>query len=366
MAKVLIRQATYDYGELKPQVFEMLDSLGGGGIAPGTRVLLKPNFLSPAKPEDAVLTHPLVIRAVTEYILEKGGRVTIGDSQAIGSFERIMKESGVRKALAGIDAEIVEFTKSRKVDIGEPFGKIDLAEEALDADLVINLPKLKTHGMMMLTLGVKNLFGCVVGLRKPEWHMRAGVNHEMFARLLVQICRRVNPAVTLLDGILAMEGEGPGKSGTPRHLGVLMGSTDTVALDRTVCALVGMDPEALPTNRAARELGMAGGEIEIDGTLPEVLHYRIPGMQTAGRLTRLLRNQLIRKPVADDEACKLCGECWKYCPAQALAEEGNRLRFDYGKCIRCFCCLEVCPHGALRIRETLPARLIRTLIEKKG
>ena len=145
-----------------------------------------------------------------------------------------------------------------------------------------------------------------------------------------------------------------------------MGSADTVAVDRTVCALVGMDPDALPTNRAARELGMAGGEIEIDGTLPEVLHYKIPGMRSTGRLTSLLRNQLIRKPVADDEACKLCGECWKYCPAQALTGEGDRLRFDYGKCIRCFCCLEVCPHGALRIRETLPARLMRKLIEKKA
>jgi uncharacterized protein (DUF362 family)/Pyruvate/2-oxoacid:ferredoxin oxidoreductase delta subunit len=366
MARVIIRQSTYDYASLKPRVFEILDSLGGAGIAAGTRVLLKPNFLSPAKPEDAVLTHPLVIRAVTEYVLDRGGRVKIGDSQAIGSFERILKENGVRKALAGLDVEIVEFTRSRKVDIGQPFGKIDLATDALDADMVINLPKLKTHGMMMLTLGVKNLFGCVVGFRKPEWHMRMGVNHKLFARLLVQICRAVSPALTLMDGILAMEGEGPGKSGKPRHLGVLMGSADTVALDRTACALVGMDPEALPTNRAARELGMSEGEIEIDGVLPEVPHYKVLGMRPTGGLTSLLRNQLIRKPAADDEACKLCGECWKYCPAKAITVEENRLRFDYGKCIRCFCCLEVCPCGALRIRETVAARLVRTLIERKG
>jgi uncharacterized protein (DUF362 family)/Pyruvate/2-oxoacid:ferredoxin oxidoreductase delta subunit len=366
MAKVVIRPSTYDYANLKPQVFEILDSLGGGGVAPGKSVLIKPNFLSPAKPEDALLTHPLVIRAAAEYVLEKGGRVKIGDSQAIGSLERILKENGVRKALAGLDVEIVEFTRCRKVDIGEPFGKIDLAADALDADIVINLPKLKTHGMMMLTLGVKNLFGCVVGFRKPEWHMRAGVNHEMFARLLAQICRVVSPAVTLLDGILAMEGEGPGKSGKPRHVGVLMGSLDTVAVDRAVCTLVGMDPEALPTNRAARELGMAGGTVEIDGTLPEVLRYKIPGMRPAGRIAILLRNRIIRKPVADDGACKRCGECWKYCPAKAITEENSGLRFDYGKCIRCFCCLEVCPFGALRIGESIPARLVRALIEKKA
>jgi ferredoxin len=196
--------------------------------------------------------------------------------------------------------------------------------------------------------------------------MRAGVNRDLFARLLVQISRTVNPAVTLLDGILAMEGEGPGKSGKPRQLGGLMGSTDTVAVDRTACALVGMDPGALPTNRAARELGLDRGEVEIDGTMPEVLHYEIPGVRTTGRLTNLLRSQLVRKPVADDDACVLCGECGKYCPAQAITEEGKKLRFDYEKCIRCFCCLEVCPHGALRIRETLPARLVRSLIERKA
>ncbi len=365
MSRVIVRQATYDYDRLKPAVFEIFDAVGGGGIAAGKRVLIKPNFLSPAKPGDAVLTHPLVIRAAVEYALAKGAQVRIGDSQALGSFERILKTSGARQALEGLDVECAEFKATRKIDIGEPFGKIDLAADVLDADIVINLPKLKTHGMMQLTLGVKNLFGCVVGLRKPEWHMRAGVNHDLFARLLVQICRSVNPSVTLLDGILAMEGEGPGKSGKPRRLGVLAGSTDTVAVDRVAAALVGMDPETLPTNRAARELGMAAGDVEIDGTLPEVFRYEIPGVRTSGRLASLLREQLVRRPVADARACTLCGECRTYCPAKAITEEGGRLRFDYETCIRCFCCLEVCPHGALRIRESLPARLVRTLIEKK-
>jgi len=364
MTRVIVRQATYDYDRLKPAVFEILDAAGGAGIIPGSRVLIKPNFLSPAKPDDAVITHPLVIRAAAEYALARGGRVRVGDSQALGSFERILKSGGAREALAGLAVECAEFAASRKVDIGEPFGRIDLAADALDADAVINLPKLKTHGMMQLTLGVKNLFGCVVGLRKTEWHMRVGVNHDLFARLLVQICRAVNPSVTLLDGILAMEGEGPGKSGRPRRLGVLVGSADTVAVDRMAAALVGMDPEALPTNRAAREMGMAGDEIELDGTLPEVYDYQIPGVRTSGRLASLLRDRLVRKPAADDKTCTLCGECRDYCPAKAITEEGGRLRFDYGACIRCFCCLEVCPHGALRIRESLPARIARSFIEK--
>ncbi len=366
MSRVIVRQATYDYDRLKPLVFEILDAFGGGGIGQGKRVLLKPNFLSPAKPGEAVLTHPLVIRAAAEYALVKGARVRIGDSQALGSFERILKTSGTRQALSGLDVECVEFKSIRKVDIGEPFGSIDLAADVLDADIVINLPKLKTHGMMMLTMGVKNLFGCVVGLRKPEWHMRAGVNRELFARLLVQICRTVAPAMTLLDGILAMEGEGPGKSGRPRQLGVLLGGTDTSAVDRVACSLVGLDPGSLPTLRAAQELGIDGGEIEIDGTLPGVSGFKIPGTRASGRIAGLLRGQLVRKPAVIDGACKLCGDCWTYCPARCITAEGERLRFDYDKCIRCFCCLEVCPHGALKIRETLPAKLVRALVEKKG
>jgi Pyruvate/2-oxoacid:ferredoxin oxidoreductase delta subunit len=160
-------------------------------------------------------------------------------------------------------------------------------------------------------------------------------------------------------------GEGPGKGGKPRRLGVLIGSADTIAVDRVAAALVGMDPGALPTNRAARELGMAEGEIEIDGMFPAVHDYEIPGIRTSGRLTSLLRDRLVRKPVADDDACTLCGECRAYCPAKAITEEGGRLRFDYDACIRCFCCLEVCPRGALRSCESLPARLVRSFIEKK-
>jgi uncharacterized Fe-S center protein len=111
---------------------------------------------------------------------------------------------------------------------------------------------------------------------------------------------------------------------------------------------------------------MDAGEIELDGTLPEVSRFQIPGTRPSGKIAGLLRNQLVRKPAVIDGICRLCGECWTYFPAKCISGEGERLRFDYDKCIRCFCCLEVCPHGALKIRETLPAKLVRTLVEKKG
>ncbi len=135
----------------------------------------------------------------------------ISDSPAMGSFDRILKESGIREALKGLDVECREFKRSVVVDVGPPFNKIEIAEDAMNADIVLNLPKLKTHTQMLLTLGVKNFFGCIVGLRKPEWHFRTGVDREMFARLLVRIYTAIGQSVTLLDGSPGHGGTGSGQ-----------------------------------------------------------------------------------------------------------------------------------------------------------
>src|SRR5512135_2947844 len=255
-SKVIIRQASYDYGILRPVIFEIADALCSGLIKQGSRVVIKPNLLAPARPDRAMVTHPLVVKAVAEYAIKKGGRVQISDSQAMGSFERVLNESGLREALKDLDVEFREFKESVGIDVGVPFRKIAIARDALEADLLINLPKLKTHTQMRMTLGVKNLFGCIVGLRKPEWHFRTGVNRELFASLLVKIAKAVSPALTILDGILAMEGEGPGKSGTPRELGIIAGSNDANALDITICKVLGIEPYSVFTNAAARDMGL--------------------------------------------------------------------------------------------------------------
>ena len=129
---------------------------------------------------------------------------------------------------------------------------------------------------MLLTLGVKNLFGCIVGLRKPQWHLRAGVDRELFAALLVQIYQAVKPRFTILDGILAMEGEGPGKGGRPKELGILLGSTDAVALDVAVCHLLGLDEEALLTNRVAGQCGLMDDPVEVVGDPVIIGDFQLP------------------------------------------------------------------------------------------
>ena len=369
MPRVIVQRSSYAYDPLREKVFGMMDAFAGHRIGKGSRVLVKPNFLSPASPEEAMLTHPNVVRAVCEYLLDRQARPTVSDSPAIGSFDKILRENGIAEALAGLDVEVKEFQASVKVDIGEPFGRIDMAEEALGADVIVNLPKLKTHAQMLLTLGVKNLFGCIVGFRKAEWHMRAGVDSGMFAKLLLRIHQALKPSVTILDGVLALEGQGPGRGGRPRHVGVLMASDSAVALDVTVCRMLGMEPDALPTNRAARDMGVLADEIELDGVLPRVDRFDIPGATASlvfgpGPLQSVIRRHLTRRPVTEDDRCLLCGECSAFCPAGAIEQGEDRLRFDYDRCIRCYCCVEVCPHGALKTAESLPAMLFRKIIHR--
>ena len=365
MSDVFIRKATYDDENLKPIIFEMMDAISDRRIGKNRRVLIKPNLLSPAKPESAILTHPLVVKAVAEYVISKGGHPLIGDSPATGSFDRVLKEGGFNTAFKDLKAEFRPFTEIVRKDVGEPFGRIDIAREAVDADVVINLAKLKTHTQMLLTLGVKNLFGCIVGLKKTEWHMRSGVNRKMFARLLVQICQAVKPAITLVDGILAMEGQGPGKSGKPRYLGVLVGSADATSADWAICRMLGIDSDSLPTLKAARELDLLDPSIHITGDVIRVDHFELPvlGPLTFGpRLFRkFMRKHWVQRPVVDKNQCQLCGECWQHCPADAITPYEKIIGFDYDRCIRCYCCVEICPHGALKAMETVPGKVIRRI-----
>ena len=365
MIDVIVAKADYKYEILRPIVFDMIESLEDGIIREDTRVLIKPNLLMGAAPEKAITTHPDLVRAVAEYVISKGGLVQISDSPPMGSFEKIIVTGGYDKALQDIDCWIKEFDSSKNVHIGEPFGKIDIALEAMEADVVINLPKLKTHTQMLLTLGVKNLFGSIVGYKKPEWHFRTGINKEMFARLLVQICNAVKPSITILDGILAMEGEGPGKKGKPRELGILAASRSPVAVDIAVCSMLGIAPDSLPTNKAAKELGF-NQEIYIKGDFDIVNDFKLPAM---GNLTfgpkylhGITRRYLTQRPVPDNRICKLCGKCSEICPPKVIQISKEKITIDYDSCIRCYCCIEICPHGAISAKETVPGRFLRRIL----
>jgi len=357
-----VRRAAYEEAALTPLISALLDNLVGQRIGPATKVLIKPNLLLPARPEQAVLTHPLVVRAAARYVLACGATPVIGDSPAVGPFGRIWRLGGYARALEGLAVTAGPFEQSVAVDVGRPFGRIHLARAAVEADVVINLAKLKTHAQMLLTLGVKNCFGTVVGLQKPQWHMRCGVDAERFADLLVAIYQRIAPAVTLIDGILGLEGQGPGLGGSPRGLGMVVAGGNAAAVDATVCRILGLDPLRLPTHRAALRRGAIAGVPVIEGACAPVDGFALPGLDPVlmgpKALQGIIRTHLLRRPAARPGRCRSCGQCWTYCPAGAVAQAGETVRFDYSRCIRCYCCVEVCPAGALHTVAPAGARLM--------
>jgi uncharacterized protein (DUF362 family) len=248
---------------------------------------------------------------------------------------------------------------------GKIFKQIEIDQVVSEADVIINLPKFKTHSLTLLTLGVKNLFGCIPGPKKAQWHLKAGKDRKTFAQILVDIYQVTRPSLTVLDGIVGMEGDGP-NSGRPIPLGLILASGDSLSLDQIVCDLLGIPRESLLTNRVAFEHGIGKGGIEVFGERVEdakISNFQLPtASQPDWNLPRFLRkalnNALNSKPVVNKDVCSSCDRCEEICPPKALVRKGKELVFDYGKCIRCFCCLEVCPGGAMSIQQGWALRLV--------
>jgi Pyruvate/2-oxoacid:ferredoxin oxidoreductase delta subunit len=240
--------------------------------------------------------------------------------------------------------------------------------------VVINLPKLKTHQMMGLTCAVKNLFGAVVGMRKPGLHLQAGADKAFFALMLLELADFLRPALTIVDAVTAMEGNGPG-SGDPVHVGALLAGAEPLAIDAAAIELLGMRAESVWTQRVAREKLLPGSrleEIEIVGAdlrslRPRAfqpaksteIHFGLPAF-----LREPLKQSVTAWPVVDTKACLLCGLCVEHCPPQAMAIEDKRLTIDYKRCIGCFCCQELCPRNALITRQGLLLRLNRFITRR--
>lgn len=371
-ARVSIAQCSdYAYPQVLTRVRDALRPLGGmeAFVGRGDRVLLKPNLLLAKHPDRCVTTHPAVVKAVAQLVQEAGGIPAIGDSPAVGSLRRVATEAGVREVADELGCPLVEFKEATLVKAGEgyTFRRFELAKAVLEADVVINLPKVKTHSMMLLTLGVKNTFGCIPGMRKAHWHLKAGIDHSYFAGMLAELCQIVKPALTIADGIMAMEGEGPG-NGDPRPLGLILAGGNPFALDTIICQIIGVPPEQVPTIQAARQRGFAETNpkhIEILGQRIEdvrVAPFRLPARfdvqwNLPGFVKRPLKNIFIPKPIVKGDLCKVCGACAEVCPPQAISLSDKEVLIDYRKCIRCYCCQEVCPEGAVRLQERWAARL---------
>jgi len=370
----LARCTDYSPANIERAVGQVLELLGGMKrfVRPGQSVFLKANMLSAKPPEAAVTTHPEVIRAVARAVLAAGGRAAVGDSAGFGALTTVGAKTGIAAVADELGIPMEELTEP--VETKRPDGarvrRLRLARRVLDADVVVNLPKVKTHQQMFLTLAVKNLFGCIVGKEKIAWHMSAGRDATLFARALVEICAAVRPALSIVDGVVGMEGNGP-SHGDARRFGFLAAGADPFALDAVLTWLLGFEPADLPVLAAAREARDDGLDvgvtdlngIEIVGYDAEKLRVHDLKRPAAARLMflpdflgRILRPLITVKPRIDAPKCRLCGICVDSCPAHAMKIVDRRVKIDDTSCIRCFCCQELCPQGAVRVKRGLFSR----------
>ena len=340
-------------------VKEAVDLIGGMDrfVRPGDTVLVKPNMLAAKEPERAITTHPLVLEAVVQLVKGAGGKPLIGDSPggAVRGIKRYWKNTGFAEVAGRQNIPLVSF-ESAGVYIKQRRGiSYYIVKPALDADVVINLPKLKTHNLTLFTGAVKNLFGTVPGFRKGEYH-KEFPNPDRFAEAMVDIYALVKPSLSIMDGILSMEGNGP-SSGTPRGLGLILASPDGVALDAVAQAVIGFGPDEVHTTTSAsqQEIGQGNlGQIDVLGETLEkakVAGFLLPTNHFLKLIPEFISRSLARfiwtRPRVDPGKCNGCQVCVDFCPVAVMSMNEKLPVIDYGGCINCMCCDEVCTEGAI-------------------
>ncbi len=355
MSKVLLHPATYE--TVRPAVERVFDLFPLS--LEGKKVLIKPNVLRAARPEEAITTHPAVLRAVVEKVESMGpASIVVGDNPGIfgyGANEESFEKSGLIEAAKGHYQNIGN--DSRKVDFNAEFmPSVSLSAIVLEADIIISLPKFKTHGLSVITGAIKNSYGFLPGAQKARLHKAAG-SAERFHEMLVDVFRLRTPDLFISDAILGMEGNGP--AGTDlRDVGLILASDNGVALDSVIAFMMGLDPARLRFLRKAKEVGLGDYDlknIDVIGDLRRLPDFKLPplggeavihneGMQAA------IRGRVVMRPRVNPDLCIGCGACIDHCPASALSMGEHVPAVDADTCITCFCCQEMCPEKAIALQ----------------
>lgn len=372
---VLIRCESYDSTQVKLAVERGISLLGGpfAFVSPDEKILLKPNWLSADPPEKCVTTHPAVFKAVAEVLQQAGAKLSYGDSPAFQSPDHVAKKTGIAAVAAELNMTLADFKAGKEIFFGEGHQnkKFTVAEGVLESDGVISLPKMKAHGFQRITGAVKNQFGCIPGARKGEFHVRIPDASD-FAKMLIDLNSYIHPRLYIMDGIMAMEGNGP-RGGTPKAMNVILFSTDPIAMDATVCRLMNLDPQLVLTNTVGMDFG-AGTykeeEIKLLGDPIEsfiakdfqVSRAPIKPFKPRGGMG-VIKNLFVPKPYIIAGKCVKCGVCVNMCPVTPKAvdwHDGNRKNpptYKYERCIRCYCCQELCPESAIHLKVSLIRRI---------
>ena len=363
---------SYDTAAVESAVARGLELLGGAGafVRPGERIVLKPNLLVASASDKAVTTHPAVFTAVARALASAGAQLAWGDSPGFGSTLGAGRKAGIAQAAEVLGIPAADFEHGRVVSFadGRLIKQFTLAEGVAAADGLVSLPKLKTHALTRMTGAVKNQFGCVPGMLKGEFHAKMP-DETRFTQMLVDLNRLIAPRLFVMDAVVGMEGNGP-RNGDPRHVGVLLFSTDPVAIDALGCRIMALDPALVGTCVWGDAWGLGSAQdIEIVGDqLPVLPDYRVnraPASTTRGLGFSAGKRMLAPRPYILHERCTKCGTCVQVCPVDPKAvdwAEGDKTWppvHDYDHCIRCYCCQEMCPERAIEVKTPLLGKLIR-------
>ena len=355
MARVMIHPATYE--TVRPAIdyaFELFPL-----SVKGKSVLIKPNVLRASKPEEAITTHPAVLSAVVEKIESmEAASIVVGDNPGLvgyGANEESFRKSGLLQAARGHYQNIGN--DSRKVDFNPDFmPSVGISRAILDADIVISLPKFKTHGLSIVTGAIKNSFGFLPGAQKANLHKAAGCA-ERFHEMLVDVFRLRVPDLFLVDAVVGMEGNGPAGPDL-RNIGLVLASDNGVALDAVIAFMMGLEPGQLRFLQKAKEAGLGDYDlstIDVVGELRRLLDFKLPPLAGEAdvqdtEVQAKIQSRLIMRPRANPDLCTGCGTCVDQCPVSALSIDDHVPTVDADTCITCFCCQEMCPEKAIALQ----------------
>lgn len=371
----LIKCNTYDDEQVRKAVEAGVDLLGGIShfVKPHEKIVLKPNVLFGTNPQKCVTTHPSVLKAAGRLLKRADTSVFYGDSPSFRKCEWNMKRANLKQAADELGMILADFDNGKTVSHKEALlvKSFVIANGVSESDGLVSLPKLKTHPLTRFTGAIKNQFGCIPGILKAQYHVKLPDPYD-FATMLVDLNTLLRPRLYIMDGVIAMEGNGP-RSGKPKKLGVLLFSSDPIALDSIACRIIDLDPESVPTSKAGEkaELGTYHyGNIEVIGERLESFIdkdfdvIRTPPTSTkGGRVSKFIKNRICPRPAIDESKCTNCGTCVTMCPANPKAvnwHSGNESKpptYKYGRCIRCYCCQESCPTGAVSVENPLLGRI---------
>lgn len=372
----VVRCKTYDVEAVKPALEEAVNAVNGlDFVKSGMKIIIKPNLVSFKKPDAAATTHPALLEALVEMLLARGADVTIGDSpggpHSLPLLNRVYAATGMDR-LEKLGAKLNRNMNEKTVDF--PEGKVlknfTYTEYLDEADAIIDFCKLKSHGMLGMSAAVKNLFGTIPGLKKPEVHYKFQ-NDAEFADMLVDLNEYFKPRLAICDAVVGMEGNGP-TAGTPRQIGAIIASKSTYYADVVGAELIGMNIDGLPTLQAAYERGFAPASsknLRVYGDIRALTvdDFKAPPvrglsfMRKGNVLHFISKAALEHKPTLKKRLCVGCGECARMCPAKAIEMKNKKPHINREKCIRCFCCQEFCPRAAMVVHRPLAAKALNKL-----